>query len=46
MKKRKKIVLMVTLFAGTIILSSCQSQGQCPGVYSKVDEAQKQEQKS
>lgn len=45
MRKRKTVVLMIALFAGTIILSSCRSQGHCPGVYSKAEDSQKQEQK-
>ncbi|MGM0612602.1 MAG: hypothetical protein ACQESM_03720 [Bacteroidota bacterium] len=45
MKKKKTTILLVLVFAGGVILSSCKSQGKCPGVYSKTD-TQKTEQVS
>ncbi|MCF8218547.1 MAG: hypothetical protein K9I29_04390 [Bacteroidales bacterium] len=45
MKKKKITILLVLVFAGGIILSSCNNQKRCPGVYGQTDN-QKTEQVS
>ncbi|MFW6019226.1 MAG: hypothetical protein ACOCPM_01470 [Bacteroidales bacterium] len=45
MEKKKIAILFILVFAGGILLSSCNSQKRCPGVYSQTD-TQKTEQTS
>lgn len=44
MKKKKLIVLIALVFAGGVLMSSCRSHQQCPGVYSDAQDNARTEQ--